>query len=161
MDKKNRTRAGFIATLFLALGIGGYQAKESQEYVKEQVQTAAEYVKTTRDLNYLEQLKEQFLSYTIAQEHKDLRNLYLALTRYNPEKMNLEQFKGFQEVSFATLRELERVKLQHYEKGTPSYNRVQSRIIPEVKSYITTSLSLLEKRFPQSKEISKMNSTLK
>lgn len=162
MNKKNKTRAGFITTLFFALGIGsGFQAKESQEYISTHVANAAEYVKITQNLHYLEQLKEHFLTYTIAQEHQDLRNLYLGLSKYNPEKMNLEQFKGFQEISYATLRELQRVQHQYYQKGTAKYNEIESKVIPEVKEYITTSLSLLEKRFPQSKEISKMNATLK
>lgn len=162
MNKKNKTRAGFITTLFFALGIGGgFQAKESQEYISTQIQNAGEYVQTTQTLNYLEQLKNQFFSYAISKEHTDLRNLYSALTRYDFEKMNLEQFKGFQDVSFATLKELQRVQTQYYEKGTSKYNEVESRVVPEVVSYISTGLTILEKRFPNNKEVSKMITMIK
>lgn len=157
MNKKNKTRASFITTLFFALGIGGgFQAKESQEYISTQIQSAGEYVQTTQSLNYLEQLENQFLGYAISKEHTDLKNLYVALTKYDFEKMNLDQFKGFRDISFATLKELQRVQHQYYEKGTPKYNEIESRVIPEVVEYISTGLSILKKRFPNNKEVSQM-----
>ena len=158
---KNKKK-GFKKTLLAAitLGVLGSQAEEHNKEVSSFLNSPAQYVQVTTNLNYMDSLKKEFFSYKITKDNTQLKSLYTIITTYNYPQFEEKTLNEFISNSNALLRKIKLIQNQEYQRGSPKFNEIQQKVLPHTKDYLLKAVEIIESKNITSKELKELKNHL-